>query len=384
MHIRKTNVYTKLTKEKKEASTQMGEIGDCQNPSLIVNLVSVETVKPITPSLDSPHPSRLDLSNIDQILFNHEVGLLFFYNPSQPNNTLQSQFMDPNLLKAALSKLLSKFYPFAGRLIRTGPRNRLHIDCNDEGVQFSVARVECRLSDVLLESVQADLSILLAPKSLDLQPWEGPLFRCQINSFQCGGVVLATSTNHAIVDMEGMLMFLKHWADLVAGGEDPNHTIQGKLPIFDRTFLLPTDNSICNSNLKHFDNPGEDHDMLPLKTMLFEIRKERGEALKKSVMSQKQTLRATTFQCLVALLWRSVTKEGMTNVSKDVLMLVNCRKFFSIQPLTFCGNCFIEVRVQMKAAEVVKGDLWETRIRHHLTRFRSLQTGQETSFVWQA
>ncbi|XP_077249867.1 rosmarinate synthase-like [Tasmannia lanceolata] len=336
----------------------MEEMGACSKPSLKVNLVSIETITRITPSSnDSPHPSRLDLSNIDQILFNHELGLLFFFN----NNTLHSQFMDPNLLKPALSKLLSEFYPFAGKLVPTGPRNRLHVECNDEGVEFTITKVECRLSDLLLESVQPDFSPLLPPKSAELKPWEGPIFRCQINSFECGGVVLAASANHSLVDLEGMLIFLSRWADLVRNRDDHANPIKAKSPIFDRTFLLPNDNPIRNSNLKHIDDPQTDHDIIQLKTVLLEITKERAEALKNEVKAQKPTLPATTFQCLVALLWRSVTRARKFDPSKEItlIMLVNCRKFFSIKPLTFCGNCFTEVRARMKAGEVAEGALWE-------------------------
>lgn len=50
-----------------------------------------------------------------------------------------------NSLKSSLSNVLTKYYPLAGRI-----KNN-YVDCNDEGVVFSEAKVSCHLSEIVNE-----------------------------------------------------------------------------------------------------------------------------------------------------------------------------------------------------------------------------------------
>ncbi|XP_047946520.1 rosmarinate synthase-like isoform X2 [Salvia hispanica] len=76
------------------------------------------------------------LSNIDLVLpETHHTRCIYFYRCDGG-----ASFFDTAALKAALSRTLVEFYPYAGRL-RRDDNGRIEINCNGEGVSF--VEVEC-------------------------------------------------------------------------------------------------------------------------------------------------------------------------------------------------------------------------------------------------
>ncbi|XP_074293704.1 limonoid 21-O-acetyltransferse-like [Silene latifolia] len=125
------------------------------------------------------------------------ISSLIFYNP-----TTQTQPVDITALKLALSKTLVHYYPLAGRL-----KDDSTIICNDEGIPFVVADVNCTLSAVLGSSQSLDLSTKyqFCPPLDILSTGEQHISELahlafQVNVFSCGGVVIGCYMLHKIMD----------------------------------------------------------------------------------------------------------------------------------------------------------------------------------------
>ncbi|KAH9615549.1 hypothetical protein KSS87_013946 [Heliosperma pusillum] len=176
---------------------------------LEVKIISRETVKPSTPT--PSHLRTFNLSMVDQISPTMHVSSLIFYN-----QTTETQPLDITVLKLALSQTLVDYYPLAGRC-----KDESTIICNDEGVPFIVAHVNCTLSAVLGSSSTLDLSTkfqFLPPMDI-LSTGEQHISELshlafQVNVFRCGGVVIGCYMLHKILDGISFGLFLQHWSAL--------------------------------------------------------------------------------------------------------------------------------------------------------------------------
>ncbi|CAL5191699.1 unnamed protein product [Lathyrus oleraceus] len=216
-----------------------------------IELVSRETIKP-----SSPTPSHLriyPLSFIDnKFVFN--IPLLFFYNPNESSD----QNSKISQLKKSLSHVLSKYYIFAGRL-----KDKINIECNDQGVSFLVTNIKNKLSDILKHPEEKMLNPLFAD---GLQWKEGypseALVSIQINCFECGGMVISICMYHKCGDASTLINFMKEWAIISqklekGNGEEllilPFPLLEGgasifpqkNLPIFPEFFHQRQENVVC-------------------------------------------------------------------------------------------------------------------------------------------
>jgi len=167
-----------------------------------IELLSRETIKP-----SSPTPSHLriyPLSFIDNILFRLYVPVIFFYNPNEGSH----QNSKISLLRKSLSQLLSKYYPFAGRL-----KDKITIECNDQGVSFLVTKIKNKLSEILKNPTDDTLNPLfpdeLQWKDMD---WSDTLIAIQINCFACGGMAISICMSHKIGDAATIFNFMNDWS----------------------------------------------------------------------------------------------------------------------------------------------------------------------------
>ena len=104
-----------------------------------VEVISKDTVKPSLPTPD--HLRRYNLSLLDQIQVPVFMPFVLFFSRDAGdmlNEVRRSR------IKRSLSEALARYYPLAGRV-----KDNLYIDCNDEGVPYVEARVECELADIL-------------------------------------------------------------------------------------------------------------------------------------------------------------------------------------------------------------------------------------------
>ncbi|XP_074318125.1 tabersonine-19-hydroxy-O-acetyltransferase-like [Silene latifolia] len=181
-----------------------------------IEILSKETIKPYhaTPSNKEPMQSSL----LDQLSPHIYTRVIFFY--LHDNNTHKNpQFTSSNitnLLKISLSKTLTKYYPFAGRV-----NSDNQIDCNDKGVDLDVGFCNCRLFNILQqpesESVPEMLPIsgneALNGKLID------SLVKIQITHFKCGGISIGGCFSHKVADASSIATFMNDWATMT---QNPN------------------------------------------------------------------------------------------------------------------------------------------------------------------
>lgn len=185
-----------------------------------MKLISEEIIKPSIPTADAIKEQKL--SYIDQLIHSVYIPVIFFYNNNNnPLSSSSSSFLDnPSekslQLKQSLSKTLTKFYTFAGRVHRN-----TKILCNDSGVLFIEARVHGSLSEVLRNgAVSTDLN-----QFLGIEPYSGsdnderrkiPLI-VKLCCFDCGGISVGVCVFHQLADVSLLIDFMNVWAGIQRG-----------------------------------------------------------------------------------------------------------------------------------------------------------------------
>ncbi|PWA62159.1 Chloramphenicol acetyltransferase-like domain-containing protein [Artemisia annua] len=250
-----------------------------------VEITSIHVLKPSSPA--PGHLKTHDLSLLDQLSPSIYPPIIFFYEAKSDSNL-------PPRLKSSLSRVLSSFYPYAGRI-----NGDVLIDCNDAGIPYSEAIVDCSLSEVLKE---CDLSLMkqfvpLTEESVNLDHTI-PLL-VQVSLFKCGGIAIGACSSHKIGDASNFFMFIREWANISL--TDNNVLI----PEFTISSLFPR---IGFLNI----NTGID---IPLNNKL--IRKRFVFSASSISLLKGQTASSSRVQAVSALVW----KCAMNAVNKAYLGL---------------------------------------------------------------
>ncbi|GFZ02852.1 HXXXD-type acyl-transferase family protein [Actinidia rufa] len=181
-----------------------------------VEVIARETIKPSSPT---PHHLRsFKLSLTDQTIPLMHIPLVYFYSTTciegggerGENGGVDAERSQH--LKKSLSETLTRFYPVSGRV-----RDHLSIDCNDEGVDFLEARVNCPISEVL-ERPRNEMMKHFVPTQPTMELLvKAPLLLVQANFFPCGGMALGICISHKIADAASYCEFVKAWAGTAFG-----------------------------------------------------------------------------------------------------------------------------------------------------------------------
>lgn len=140
----------------------------------------------------------------DYLIRNIYVSVTFFYRKS----------VESDLLIDSLKEVLSDFSIFAGVLININ--NNLCIDCNNQGVLFSIRKDDFTLDQVIQELPtikKKRLVNIINPKKAILS--QSPIMTIQLTYFACGGMTLGVCWHHSIGDMQTFMCFMKAWANTV-------------------------------------------------------------------------------------------------------------------------------------------------------------------------
>ncbi|KAH9607237.1 hypothetical protein KSS87_009586 [Heliosperma pusillum] len=181
---------------------------------LRVEVISNDTVKPSRPT--SPDRKSISLSFLDESFPSIHVPRVLIYTNNKPTKiTLDSPIITS--LKTSLSETLTHFYPLAGRF-----ENEYTVSCNDQGIPFIVAGVECQLKDYLNSPRKLELVSKFLPPSNILSLGQLPIttvvpLAFQVNIFACGGVAIGCYSNHKLLDATSMSNFLNYWAAQTSG-----------------------------------------------------------------------------------------------------------------------------------------------------------------------
>ena len=152
--------------------------------------------------------------SFDQIAPLEHVPVIFYYESNVQANVIKTQEWI-NQLKKSLSQVLTRIYPLAGRV-----KENHFIECNDEGVDFIEAKVNCSLSEILR---QPEINVLdqFVPHEFgsNKSSMETQL-AIQVNIFSCGGMAIGTCISHKIVDGGTFSSFINMWAEISRGYGD--------------------------------------------------------------------------------------------------------------------------------------------------------------------
>ena len=173
-----------------------------------VEVISNEIIKPSSPT--PAHLRHYQLSFLDQTSPKTYNPLVFFYELNGDHNITEIS----NKIKKSLSEVLTLFYPLAGRV-----KDDRYVDCNDEGILYSVARVNssCQLSDAINNSNLSDLNKFLPFKLYEFTEFAVGV---QLNVFEGGGIAVGLCILHQIADALSCIMFVKTWVAISRGEAD--------------------------------------------------------------------------------------------------------------------------------------------------------------------
>ena len=162
-----------------------------------IQIVFTDIIKPSSPTPD--HLRHYTLSFIDQIMPQIFMPFVLFYPHDASANLSNEQLHDQ--LKKSLSEVLTLFYPLAGRV-----KEKLYVDCNDEGVHYVEAKAECKLSEFLDDLIPDELDKFLP---FELDAVNGLAIAVQVTFFNCGGMVVGLVFDHKVMDACSFFFFVK-------------------------------------------------------------------------------------------------------------------------------------------------------------------------------
>ncbi|MED6223919.1 hypothetical protein PIB30_078834, partial [Stylosanthes scabra] len=175
----------------------------------------------IIPSSPTPnHLRQFKISLLDQLAPPVYIPIVLFYSASDFNHSSDLDFKTiSEKLKSSLSKVLSIYYPFCGRV-----KDNYTIECDDSGVLFIESKVATDLSHILNNPQVHEITELLPfdPYNPQLADQENKELRAtnmavQLNEFNCGGIAIAACFSHKIADGATAATFLNSWAGIASG-----------------------------------------------------------------------------------------------------------------------------------------------------------------------
>ncbi|KAK4785999.1 hypothetical protein SAY86_002688 [Trapa natans] len=268
-----------------------------------VKIESSTTVKPaydLSPRV--PSDAYISLSAFDKVAYDSHIGVIYAYRPPP---------MPTATLKLGLQTVLAVYPEWAGRLGKNH-RGEAAILLNDRGVRFVEASVSSRLDQTLtlLKPSPALLNLHPPLKGID------ELLQVQVTRFACGSVVIGFTAHHSVADGQATSNFLVAWGKACRGLDI------GPLPIRDRSsFFIPRDPPAVEFD--HFTTEYtsrkiyeeemarlsciEPNDIVMQRVhfsvdFLVKLKARAGSA------DESRPRRYSTFVCLVAHLWRAITR----------------------------------------------------------------------------
>ncbi|KAF3329480.1 salutaridinol 7-O-acetyltransferase-like protein [Carex littledalei] len=289
---------------------------------------------PSQPTCNSiPSISHSLLDQLSPPIYTH---VLFFYSTYLPNTSEK--------LKSSLSQTLKYFYPLAGR-IKEIDKGKLHVECNDEGVEFN----ETRVTGAILESIHQGPAVELLNELLPIKKSifdyreNDPLLAVQLNVLDGGGFVLGLSICHLIADGASLSMFINWWSR-TAHGFTENSSPAPLPPRFDCASVFPPKEMIQNTPHKRsteFSGPSQDGAI-----RCFSINSKAMEMLKQVSVGQ-----STRVEAVSALVWRCIKRAKCENIV-SMSHVVNFRKRMApILSHESFGNMHLEVEIKEPETE---------------------------------
>ncbi|XP_060174409.1 agmatine hydroxycinnamoyltransferase 1-like [Lycium barbarum] len=270
-------------------------------------------IKPLNDTTSHLAATHIPLSVFDKVTFDAHIAAIYAYHPPTPPTCV---------IELGLQKTLAIYPEMAGRLGKDENGNFV-IFLNDKGVRFIEAKVESAL----------DHSILLKPSPvlLTLHPTfkdEDDVIQIQITRFTCGSMVIGFGIHDQVADGRSVSSFLVAW------GRVTREVGVNSLPFRDRT--VDTPRSPPFMEYEH-----EDSEFMSKRVKIEYLLDETLQIQKdvvvenfhftqefltklKAIASSKnvQDKPYSTFQSLVAHLWRVMTRARNLHGSETTLIRI--------------------------------------------------------------
>lgn len=323
--------------------------------------VKIESSRIIKPFYEGTPPStntHISFNVFDNVTYDALMALIYAYRPPTPPTST---------IEMGLRKTLAVYREWAGRIGRDENGSRA-VFLNDEGVRFIEASVDATLDEVL--------PLKPSPSLLKLHPgMKGvvELIQVQVTRFTCGSVVVGFTGHHMIADGHAASNFFVAWGQACRGvGIIP-------LPLHDRAIFHPR-----NPPLIEFNHVGAEFMSKSLNKKEF-IKLENAE--QKIIVHKVHftleflgKLKAnasflngkpktySTFESLVAHLWRVITKARELDGSQNTQIRISVdgrRRVVPKVPDEFFGNIVLWAFPTSKVRDLVNEPLhYATKIIH--------------------
>ncbi|XP_065865625.1 agmatine coumaroyltransferase-1-like [Euphorbia lathyris] len=311
-----------------------------------VKIDSIRSIKPIYKGITPSTSQSIPLTVFDKVNYNTQMAIIYAYcSPTPPNEAIE----------LGLQRALSQYRELAGRL-GENEKGYHHILLNDKGVKFVEATLDSTLDEVMpLKPSPALLN--LHPSLKDVEE----LIQVQLTRFTCGSLVIGFTCHHLVADGNSVGNFLVAWGSASRG-------LDIDLSILNRTIFSPRNppdfkfehkgvefksKTLINDHLNYIDDHINVDDIIVHKvhfTLDF-ISKLKAKA---SVLLENKSY--STFESLVAHLWRMITKaRGLGGFEKThVRISVNGRMRMDPKiPNEYFGNLVLWAFPTTKVKDLV-------------------------------
>ncbi|KAJ8773520.1 hypothetical protein K2173_005766 [Erythroxylum novogranatense] len=270
-------------------------------------IISRETIKPSSPT--PPNLRIFNLSLLDQLSPAAYGSLVLFY--SATSSLCQAERF--RRLKRSLSETLTQFYPLAGRLADDGSS----IECNDRGVDFVDAKVNCSLAE-FLQKPYAHVVGKFIPVEVDISPESiiGGLVHVQATVFNCGGLAIGVCISYKIGDAITLTTFIKNWAAATVTTVDGAIVVPTS-PLFNAAAIFPSQNitfpkPVTTSKLNK--------EMLETRRLVFSSSKIAALQAKSASQTVKDPSRV---EVVTAMIWKSAMNASRWNLEHSSLSILS-------------------------------------------------------------
>ncbi|KAM3315811.1 hypothetical protein ACQJBY_034129 [Aegilops geniculata] len=304
----------------------------------------------LKPAYAAPHPlagGKVQLTVFDRAAIDTYVPIVLAYPAPAPSN---------EALKEGLLRAIAPYPHLLGRFALDGHGRRvLHL--NNEGVLVIEADVPADLADVLaaggMTTDVAGFYPTVPEESV------GPaLLQVKLSRYRCGGLLLGVICHHHIADGHAASTFYGAWATAVREGKG----FSVPLPFIDRAATAvprSTPKPVFDHRSIEFkggegSGSSQPHAVLPMdkiKNITVHFPAEFIAELRSRVGA-----RCSTFQCLLAHVWKKVTAARGLDLEEftQVRVAVNCRgRAKPPVPMDFFGNMVLWAFPRLQVRDVL-------------------------------
>ncbi|KAK2652821.1 hypothetical protein Ddye_012677 [Dipteronia dyeriana] len=304
------------------------------NMEVPIRIISSREI--IKPSSRTPNHLRIHkFSRIDQINLDNAFPFIFFYNSGADKNSSHH-------LKQSLSKILTHYYPFAGRV-----KDHFSVECDDYGVSFIEAHMATNVSEALQNTNPLLLEQLMPYKPHELITTTQFNLAVQVSYFGCGGVAICVCFRHCIADAATAANFIKSWSAVASCCGINTDAIEKDVVLDFSSIFPPEDWSGLSTNNNFEELLKSSSTDTALKRFIFD--RSKIAALREIIGN-----RPTRFEAVFSLMWKAVTSARTEGDHFVTSFPVNLRRKMSPPVSDQCmGNIFAALMANWPLEETI-------------------------------